>query len=120
MIRRAVLGGVGLALAIVAPPEPAAAQSPAYVGTWAVRASQCGVGQDKQNAPLVMGRRGYDQHEAHCSFTSVRQQGAGWRVQASCSVEGDKQKHAFTLSVAGDRLTLREDGLRAVTYRRCK
>jgi len=119
--RCALVVGCVLVLAVAgAAFEPAAAQSPAYVGTWAVKAAHCRLGQDKQNAPLIMRRRGYDQHEAHCRFTSVRQQGAGWRVQASCSVEGDKQKHAFTLSVAGSRLTLREDGLRAVAYRRCK
>ena len=118
--RRTLIGLAAALLAAGALAAPVAAQSPAYVGTWAVKASQCGLGQDKQDAPMVMTRRGYDRHESHCRFTSVRPQGAGWRVQASCTVEGDRQKHAFTLSVAGDRLTLREDGLRAVTYRRCR
>jgi len=119
--RRGLVAGTAFGLTVVAALfGPASAQDVPYVGTWAVRTSQCGVAQDKQNAPLVMGRRGYDQHEVHCRFASVRKQGDSWRVLANCSVEGDRQKHAFTLSVAGNRLTLREGGARAVTYRRCR
>jgi hypothetical protein len=95
------------------------AQSPSYVGTWAVNVGSCGLGQEMQGAPLVVSKRRYDQHESHCKFDSIRAQDRQWHVIASCSVEGDMQKHAFTLIVAGRRLTMREQGRRAVVYRRC-
>ena len=83
---------------------PASAQ--AYVGTWGTNTAQCRVDQSRQNAPLVLGRRRYDQHEAHCTFRSVRATGASsWQIAARCSVEGDRQSHTFNISVEGNRLT---------------
>ena len=65
-----------------------------------------------------MRRDGYNQHEAHCTFTSVQPKGAAWTVKGNCAVEGDKQPLSLTLSVAQDRLTMRDQfGARAL--RRC-
>ena len=104
------LGGLGVVMAL-APliADAAHARSPAYVGTWASSRQQCRIDQSRQNAPLILRRNGYDQHEAHCTFASVSQAGAGaWRARARCSVEGDRQNHTITLTVRGNRLTLRE------------
>lgn len=100
--------------------DEAMADAPAYVGTWASQPSQCAVDQSMQAAPMIMARNRYDQHEAHCSFASVRKSGVDtWRVQARCSVEGDSQKHAFTMKVDGGRLTMRDaTGTRTLT--RCR
>jgi hypothetical protein len=120
-IRRSaqVLAAATLAMAAAMTPSDGSAQDRAYVGTWAAKRAQCRLGQDKQDAPLVLVRNGYDQHETHCTFSSVRAQGENtWRAPAKCSVEGDTQRHTFTLTVAGSRLTIR-DGRGARTLRRC-
>ena len=100
-------------------PGESFAQDRAYVGTWAAKRAQCRQGQDKQDAPLVLTRNGYDQHETHCKLGSVREQGLSmWRVAARCTVEGDAQSHSLTFTVAGNRLTIRDKhGTR--TLRRC-
>ena len=94
------------------------AQTPAYVGKWASQPAQCRVGQEKENAPMVMRRDGYDQHEAHCKFTSVRQKVRVWAVKAHCTVEGDDVDLDLTLEVADNHLTIRDKN-GASTYRRC-
>jgi hypothetical protein len=84
-----------------------AVSAQAYVGTWGTNAAQCRVDQSRQNAPLVLGRSRYDQHEAHCTFSRVRKTGASsWQIGARCSVEGDRQSHTFNISVEGNSLTL--------------
>ncbi len=84
---------------------PASAQ--AYVGTWGTNAAQCQVDQSLQNAPMVIARNRYDQHEAHCTFISVRKSGPGsWRVRARCTVEGDRQMHTYTIAVQGGTLRM--------------
>jgi hypothetical protein len=109
-----------LAMAGAMAPSDSSAQDRAYVGTWAAKRAQCRLGQDKQDAPLVLTRNGYDQHETHCKFSSVRAKGSNaWRARAKCSVEGDTQNHTFTLVVAGSSLTIR-DGQGARVLRRCR
>jgi len=98
---------------------PALAQSPAYVGTWASKPAQCRVGQEEESAPMIMRRDGYDQHETHCRFTSVSPKGAAWAVRGRCMVEGDNVNINVTLSVTGDRLTIRDTGGPS-TYQRCR
>ena len=88
---------------------PATGSAPAYVGTWADDAAQCAVAQDDQKAPMILTEKGFDQHEAHCTFDSVEPSGASWKVAAKCSVEGDEQTTDFTLSVTGDTLTMGDD-----------
>lgn len=107
-----------LALLAAAIPVGAHAKDPAYVGTWASRPSQCKVGQDMEEAPLVMKTKRYDQHEAHCAFASVAKKGKGWAVKARCTIEGDVQTISMTLTVEGDRLTIADEhGSR--TLQRC-
>jgi hypothetical protein len=82
-----------------------------YSGTWAADLATCKVGQDSPDAPLVLTAKGYDQHEAHCSFEGLEPSGPGeWSGKASCSVEGDAQSFAVKLTMSGDTLTLTEDG----------
>jgi hypothetical protein len=110
---------LAMACAVAGAVAPAAAKTPAYVGTWAAETSACRKGQEDRNAPLIMKRTGYDQHETHCKFSSVRALGAGWQVKAKCQVEGDTQDSDLTLKVKGKELTMRDDaGTR--TLQRCK
>lgn len=105
--------------ACTAGPLPALASTPAYVGTWGTDAANCKLPQDQQGAPMVISTKGYDQHEAHCTFASVARKGRVWMVDAQCSIEGDKQKDSFTLQVNGNKLVMAH-GNRARTYVRCK
>ena len=107
-----------LAATMLLATTPTLAAEPAYVGTWGVSAKQCKIRQDLQGAPMVIRPKGYDQHEAHCDFKTVKKTGAAWNVVAACSVEGDQQKDAFTLKVVDDTLILTQ-GKIARTYRRC-
>jgi hypothetical protein len=87
------------------------AQAADYAGTWAADLAQCKTGQDSQDAPLILTSKGYDQHEAHCTFDGLKSSGAGeWSAKAACSIEGDKQSIDVTLTLSGDTLTLTEDG----------
>ncbi len=108
---------VAVIAALVA--TPALARSPAYVGTWASEPAQCRIGQEEESAPMIMRRNGYDQHEAHCKFTSVSPKGAAWSVRARCMVEGNKMNIKLTLAVARDRLTVRDERGPS-TYQRCR
>jgi hypothetical protein len=103
-IQQASIAAAAVAIYIALGTGPVYAQ--AYVGTWGTNAAQCRVDQSRQNAPLVLGRSRYDQHEAHCTFSSVRKTGtSSWQMRARCSVEGDRQSHTFNISVEGNRLT---------------
>jgi len=108
---------VAAIVAVIA--TPALAQTPGYVGTWASDPAQCRVSQEEENAPMVMRRDGYDQHEAHCKFTTVTPKGADWSVKARCTVEGSAMNINLTLAVAGGRLTVRDEH-GASTYQRCR
>ena len=121
MGRRSVqfLAVATLAMCGALAPSDSSAQDRAYVGTWAAKRAHCRLGQDQQDAPLVFTRNGYDQHETHCKFSSVRARGKDtWRVRAKCSVQGDAQSHDFTFTVAGRSLTIR-DKQGARILRRC-
>ncbi len=100
-------------------PSAALAQAQSYVGKWAAEAAQCKLGQEDENAPLIMKKNGYDRHETHCKFSSVRLQGSSWKVKGSCDVEGDKQDIDLTLTVAGSKLTMR-DAQGSSSYQRCR
>ncbi|WP_295559177.1 hypothetical protein [uncultured Hyphomicrobium sp.] len=83
--------------------------APAYVGTWASDLAQCKVGQDRQEAPLVLSKDGYDQYETHCKFTSVNGQDNEWKVKSECTIEGTAEPYEFALTVSGDTLTVTDD-----------
>lgn len=82
-----------------------------YAGKWAADLSNCANPQSSPEAPLVVTAKGYDQHEAHCTFDGLKSAGAGeWVAKAACQVEGDSQSIDISLTVSGDTLTLTEDG----------
>ena len=95
------------------------AHSEAYVGKWASKPDQCQVDQSLENAPLIVAQRRFDQYETHCEFTSVQPERASWRVQARCSLQGDRTTLRFTLRVEGNQLTIRYANGGATTYQRC-
>ena len=104
---------LSLALAAVSAPllmtSPASAADPAYVGTWASDLAQCKVGQDRQEAPLVLSKDGYDQYETHCTFKSVEPGENTWKVTSECTVEGSAEPYDFTLTVSGDTVTVADE-----------
>ncbi|MGD9968720.1 MAG: hypothetical protein AB7T59_19535 [Hyphomonadaceae bacterium] len=90
--------------------EPAAqapvTDAPAFVGTWAADAAGCTIGQDQMEAPHVFAADRYDQHEAHCTFSSVSETAPNaWHIEGACSVEGDEQQGSWDLVVDGDTMT---------------
>jgi len=99
----AVCAGASLANAVTAS-QPAYAGNtgqPAYVGTWGKDAAQCKNGQEITNAPMLISKNGYDSHEVHCKFTSVRKSSSTWTMKTKCSVEGDQQTGRLELSIKG-------------------
>jgi hypothetical protein len=102
------LGGATLAATLVAS-VAAHAGDPAFVGTWASDLAQCKVGQDRQEAPLVLSKDGYDQHETHCKFKSVDGADGEWKVTSDCTIEGSAEPYDFTLTVSGDTLTVTDE-----------
>jgi len=93
-----------LAMALLA--VPARADDPGYVGTWAADLAQCKTPQDLQEAPIVIAKDRYDQHETHCPFTAIEGTGPDWKIKADCTVEGDSQALDFGFTVSGDTLTI--------------
>lgn len=106
---RTVMSAFAFAAMIACAAMPAHAAD--YAGKWAADLAQCKTGQDSQDAPLILTAKGYDQHEAHCTFDGLKSSGAGeWAGKAACSIEGDKQTIDVKLTISGDTLTLTEDG----------
>lgn len=95
--------------ALFATVSSAGAADPSYVGTWATDLAQCKVGQERQEAPLVLSKDGYDQYETHCKFKSVDGADGEFKVTSDCTVEGNAQPYDFTLTVSGDTLTVTDD-----------
>lgn len=87
----------------------AARADTSYVGTWATDIAQCKVGQERQEAPLVLSKGGYDQHETHCTFKSIDGADGEWKVKSDCTVEGAAEPYDFTLTVSGDTLTITDE-----------
>lgn len=106
-LRRSMAFAVGGFVVLSTLPSHAAE----FAGTWAADLSTCKVAQDSPEAPLVLSAKGYDQHEAHCTFGGLKSSGPGeWSATASCSVEGDTQSFPVKITLSGDTLTLTEDG----------
>ena len=87
-------------------PLPAFAQ--AYVGTWSSDPAQCRNGQEVEDAPMIIKRDRYDQHETHCVFSGLRQRGDTWTGQEQCRVEGTSRRGRITLKATGDTLSIDE------------
>ena len=108
-MRKIVLASFAALLASAALAAPAAAQAPAYVGKWGNNPLQCLVDQSLPAAPMLLDRRGFAQHKTRCAFNSVRKIGkASWRMRSNCTVEGDRQRHSFTVAVNGNAMNMRD------------
>ena len=107
-----------LPIAAIVSCTPALAADPAFVGTWSSNAAQCKTPQERQGAPMIMTAKGYDQHEAHCRFVSVKKVRAGWRMATTCTVEGNQQREKLKAKVTGTNLTL-TSGKATRTLQRC-
>lgn len=105
--RRITLAAVAAAAILAA--LPARAEEPAYVGTWSGDLEQCKAPQEKQGAPMVIAKDRYDQHEAHCVFSSIEGTAPDWKIKADCTVEGSTQAMEFAFTVSGDTLTITDD-----------
>jgi hypothetical protein len=110
-----LLAAAALALAI----EPIRAEDAPYIGTWALDIATCKTPQDSQDAPLVIAKDHYDQHEVHCSFKSVTPEDSDYKISGDCMVEGNPQAYDFTLTVSGDTLTFTDEA-GARDFLRCK
>jgi hypothetical protein len=97
----------------------ARADDPPFVGTWSLDPTYCSAGQETENAPLVMTKERYDQHESHCTFKSVEAKDSDWRITSECTAEGSAMPYDFTLTVSGDTLTFTDSG-GARDFLRCK
>src|SRR5262249_22316819 len=109
------VGLLGAAVATGALAEAA----PPFVGKWAAQPAQCRLGQESPEAPMIVRRNGYDQHEAHCTSKSVRPQPPAWAIKAECTVEGNRQDYDFVFQVANNRLTIRQQDVAPQTLQRC-
>ena len=107
-----------LPIAVLLAAAPAMAATPNYAGTWAANPAQCKVPQERQGAPMILTAKGYDQHEAHCNFASVRKVRRGWRMAANCTVEGNPQRDTFTVKVSGDTMVM-TSGKLTRRFKRC-
>lgn len=108
---------LAILIAVVAA-VPARAGDAPYVGTWALNIANCRAAQDSQDAPLVIAKDRYDQHEVHCTL-SVTEKDGDYKVAGDCTVEGNAQSYDFTLTVSGDTLTFTDEA-GARDFLRCK
>jgi hypothetical protein len=109
---RTPAGGLSLAITIAAvalTSLPLRADDALYVGTWALNIANCKAPQESQDAPLVIAKDRYDQHEVHCTFKSVTPKDGDYKVGGDCVVEGNQQAYDFTLTVSGDTLTFTDE-----------
>ena len=89
---------------------PARAADPDFAGKWSLDPANCSEGQESENAPLVITKERYDQHESHCVFKSVEGGGGEWKIAAECTVEGGQMPYDFSLTLSGDTLTFTDSG----------
>ena len=90
-----------------------------FAGTWGVDQAQCKIPQEMAEAPIVLTEKGYDQHEAHCTFSKVTSTGPGaWKAEGACTVEGNEQTTTMELVMKGDTLTI-DPGPNAKPLVRC-
>ena len=117
--RTARVSGLLIAAVLGALVAPAWADDAPYVGTWSLDPTDCQTGQESENAPLVLAKDRYDQHESHCTFKSVAGKDSDWKIAAECTAQGAPLAYDFTLTVSGDTLTFTDSG-GARDFLRCK
>ena len=96
-----------------------AADAPPFAGAWTVDPAYCKISQESEFAPMVMTATGYDHHELHCTFTSLKAEGGAYTAAATCLAAGKKLEDAFIFLVAGDVMTLKRGAL-VRRFMRCK
>lgn len=97
----------------------ARADDPGFVGKWSLDPANCSAAQESENAPLVIAKERYDQHESHCAFKSVNGGNGEWKIASECTVEGSPMPYDFGLTLSGDTLTFTDSG-GARDFLRCK
>ena len=118
MLVRAMLVTVSVVALVALVTLPASAQD--YVGTWSSNPAQCRNGQEVEDAPLIMKRNRYDQHEAHCTFVAVTKHAAYWSVRSRCVVEGTNVTNNFTIQVDADTLIMTGEDKGQTQLQRCR
>jgi len=108
LLRAAVAGAAALLATVFV--AASAADEPPFVGTWSLDPVDCSAGQESENAPLVITKERYDQHESHCAFKSVEYENGDWKIAADCTVEGSSIPYDFKLTISGDTLTFADTG----------
>jgi len=93
---------------------------PDYVGTWARTADACKTDQGTDKAPVVLKPKTYGQYETHCGLSGIQHSGKIWTANATCLVQGDKQRHSLVMTVEGDTMNLGFDAPKGDTLVRCK
>jgi hypothetical protein len=109
-MRTLLIRAAAVVVLAVAGAGTALAADPPFVGTWSLDPVNCSAGQETQNAPLVIAKDRYDQHESHCTFKSIEQKDSDWIVKSDCTVDGSATPYDFTLTVSGDTLTFTDEG----------
>ena len=110
---------LAVVVAAAAAMTAAHAEEAPYAGTWALELGSCSAGQESPDAPLVIAKDRYDQHEVHCMFKSIAAKDGDYQVAGDCMVEGNAQAYDFTLTVSGDTLTFTDEA-GARDFLRCK
>lgn len=109
-MRRSLIGAAALLGAAILVAAPAVAEDPAFVGTWSLDPTHCGVAQENENAPLIIAKDRYDQHESHCAFKAVEGANGEWKIASECNIEGSPTPYDFSLTLSGDTLTFTDSG----------
>jgi hypothetical protein len=118
-MRTIIASASALVIAALVGAASARAEDPPFVGIWSLDPANCSAGQETQNAPLVIAKDRYDQHESHCTFNSVETKDSDWKITSDCTVDGSATPYDFTLTVSGDTLTFTDSG-GARDFLRCK
>jgi hypothetical protein len=87
-----------------------------YIGRWGKGPAQCALGQEREDAPLIMTASGYHQYKVHCSFKSVTAKAETaegspqiWRIRAECAAGKNSEPYEFTLVLQDNTLTFHDD-----------
>ena len=107
---RMIAGAFALVIAALVGSISARAEPAPFVGTWSLDPTNCSAGQETQDAPLVITKDRYDQHESHCTFKSVEAKDSDWKITSDCMIEGSATPYDFALTVSGDTLTFTDSG----------
>ena len=96
--------------------EPVAKGRESYIGTWGTGPAQCVLGQEEEDAPLIITATGYDQHKVHCTFKSVTAKAdiaegspQSWHISAECAKAESNEPYNFTLLLQDNILTFHDD-----------